>query len=114
MGAVGPAIGAVVVTRCDRLRRADCSGRMSACVADSLTILEGRSWSLEQGSRFSLRISESSVLTVSSWVRDGHYAGDGGAEDGEAGPFACGYGLESERGEVLDQVGVQLEAVSCF
>ena len=43
---------------------------------------------------------------------DGHYARDGGAKNGEDGPFASGYCLECVRGEVLDQVAVQLEAVS--
>ena len=45
---------------------------------------------------------------------DGHYARDGGADNGEDGPLACRYGLECVRGEVLDQVRVQLEAVSGF
>jgi len=43
---------------------------------------------------------------------DGHYARDGGAENGEDGAFAGGYGLKCVRGEVLNQVKVQLKAVS--
>ena len=43
---------------------------------------------------------------------DGHYARDGGAENGEDGAFAGGYGLKCVRGEVLKQVRVQLEALS--
>jgi len=43
---------------------------------------------------------------------DAHNARDGGAENGEDGAFAGGYSLKCVRGEVLDQVGVQLKAVS--
>jgi len=43
---------------------------------------------------------------------DSHYARDGSVEDGEDGAFAGGYGLECVRGEVLNQVTVQLKAVS--
>ena len=64
--AVGQAAGVVVVTRCDRSGRADCSGRMSSWVADSLAIFEERSWRLERSSWFFLRISTSCVVTVSS------------------------------------------------
>ena len=37
---------------------------------------------------------------------DGHYARDGGAENGDDGPLAYRYGLEGVRGEVLNQDGV--------
>jgi len=50
-----------------------------------------------------------------NWVQlggDGHYSRDGGAENGEDGAFTGGDGLECVRGEVLNQVGVQLKAVS--
>ena len=39
---------------------------------------------------------------------DGQYASDSGADDGEDGAFAGGYGLDCVRGEVLKQVRVQL------
>jgi len=42
---------------------------------------------------------------------DGHYARDGGTEDGEDGAFAGSDGLEGLGGKVLHQVGVELEAV---
>jgi len=50
VGAVRRAVGAVVVTGCDRSRRADCSGQMSSWVADSLATFEERSWWLERSS----------------------------------------------------------------
>ena len=68
VGAVGRAAGAVVVLRCDRSRRADCNGRRSSWVADSLATIEEKSWSLIRRSWFFLRISDSWVVTVSSWV----------------------------------------------
>ena len=68
VGAVGRAVGVAVVTRCDRSRKADRRGRISSRVADSLATMEERSWILMRSSRFSLRISDSWVLTVSSWV----------------------------------------------
>ena len=43
---------------------------------------------------------------------DSHYARDSGADNGEDCAFAGGYGLECVRGEVLNQVGVQLKAFS--
>jgi len=43
---------------------------------------------------------------------DSHYARDGGTGDRDDGDFAGGYGLECVSGEVLNQVGVQLKAVS--
>ena len=43
---------------------------------------------------------------------DGHYAGDSGTEDGEDGSFTGSDGLEGVGGEILHQVGVELEAVS--
>jgi len=46
VGAVGRAVGAVVVTRCDRSRRAEWSGWMSSCVGTSLATMEERSWIL--------------------------------------------------------------------
>ena len=67
VGAVWRAVGAVVVTRCDRSRRAEWSGRISSWVGTSLATMEERSWTLVRSSWFSLRISESWVLTLSSW-----------------------------------------------
>jgi len=43
---------------------------------------------------------------------DGHYAGDGSTEDGEDGTFTGSDRLKGMGGEVLYQVGVELEAVS--
>jgi len=45
---------------------------------------------------------------------DGHYAGDSGTEDGEDGSFTGSDGLEGVGGEILHQVGVELEAVCRF
>ena len=45
---------------------------------------------------------------------DGYSARDGGTEDGEDGAFTSGDGLKRVRGEILDQVGVQLKAVPGF
>ena len=45
---------------------------------------------------------------------DGHHAWDGGAENGGDGSCTGGDGLERARGQVFDQVWVQLEAVSGF
>jgi len=45
---------------------------------------------------------------------DGHYAGDCGTEDGENGAFTGSDGLEGMGGEVLHQVGVELEAIPGF
>jgi len=42
----------------------------------------------------------------------GHYARDGGAENREGGAFGGCYGLKYVRGEVLNQVRVQLKALS--
>jgi len=42
VGAVGRALGTAVLTRCERSRRAVCSGRMSSWVADWLAIFEER------------------------------------------------------------------------
>jgi len=42
---------------------------------------------------------------------DGHDARNCGIEDGEDGSFTGGDGLERVRGEVLDQVWVQLKAI---
>ena len=50
VGAEGRAVGAVVVTRCDRSHRTECSGRMSSWVADLLAIVEEGSWRLERSS----------------------------------------------------------------
>jgi len=68
MGAVGRAVGGVVVTQCDRSRRAVCSGPMSSWLADSLATLEERSWRSEPSFLFSLPIPASWVLKVSSWL----------------------------------------------
>jgi len=65
-GAVGRAGGAVVVTGCDRSRTGDWNGRLSFWVADSLATFEAGSWRLERSSWYSLRISESWVVTVFS------------------------------------------------
>ena len=43
---------------------------------------------------------------------DGYDARNSGAENGEDGSFTSGDGLERLRGKVLDQVWVQLEAIS--
>jgi len=42
---------------------------------------------------------------------DGDYARDGGTEDRVDGTFTGGDGLESVRGEVLNQFGVHKEAI---
>jgi len=48
------------------------------------------------------------------WGGDDYYARDGGTPNGEDGAFTSDNGLECVRGEVLDQVGVQLKAVPGF
>ena len=68
MGAVGHAVGVVVFTLCDRSHRADGRGQISLWVANSLATQEERSSKLAYNSWFSLRISDSWVLTVSSCV----------------------------------------------
>jgi len=45
---------------------------------------------------------------------DGCYASDGGTQDGEDGAFAGCQRLEGMGGEVLYQVGVELEAIPGF
>jgi len=42
---------------------------------------------------------------------NGHYAGDSGTQYGKGGAFPCRDGLESMRGEILDEVRVGLEAI---
>jgi len=42
---------------------------------------------------------------------NGNYARDRGAKEGNDRAFPSSHGLERVRGEILDQVGVQLEAV---
>ena len=46
--AVGRAMGAVDVIRCNRSLRADWRGWMSSCIADSWATLEKRLWRLVQ------------------------------------------------------------------
>ena len=68
VGAAGRAVGAVVVTRCDKSRKAEPSGPISSWVGTSLATMEERSWPLMRSSGFSLRNSESWVLTASCWA----------------------------------------------
>jgi len=42
---------------------------------------------------------------------DGHYARDGGTEDGNGRAFTSCNGLKGVREEVLDKIGVELEAI---
>jgi len=80
-GTVGRAVGAVVVTGCDTSRRADCRGRMSSSVSDSVTTIQARSLNLKSSSSFSF--SDLRELGVDSVQLggDGYYARDSGAED---------------------------------
>ena len=66
MGAVGRAVGVVVITPCDRSCREDWTGRMSSWVATSFAILEERSCRLERSPLFSFRISVSWLVAASS------------------------------------------------
>jgi len=45
---------------------------------------------------------------------NGYYARDGGTENGEDGAFAGSDGLKGMGGQVLNQVGVELEAIPGF
>ena len=67
-GGPGASRGGRAVPRCDRLRKVDWRGQMSSWVADSLASVEERSWREDRRSLFSLRISASWLVMVSSWV----------------------------------------------